>query len=190
MSNNITWKYSRAKTSALRNRNICVRNIHLRNGELSAALCAWNGQIPARSECNYIIWTRTSTSVVLEDFASIPRARCWICSHSRGLHCLHVCECHNDVSPVSALRSTRVLQRVSEPRHSKAITVMFYIRYCSQLHRHSARFRIVPPPPPCPPPPPRRRTCTLRKHIKDSREDLRQSEGAKTLEKSPPVIKK
>jgi len=56
---------------------------------------------------------------------------------------LYVCECHNDVSPLSALRYTRVLQRVSEPRHSKAITVMFYTRHCSQLHRHSARSRII-----------------------------------------------
>lgn len=104
-------------------------------------------QISGLPECNYIVCTSTTISVLLGDLASISPALYWIRSYPRGLH-TSVGECHNDVSLVLALRNVcvyvyvwvRVLQRVSEPRHSKAINVMPYTRHRSKLHRHSARF--------------------------------------------------
>jgi len=149
MSNNtyilILYGNIAQKTYAFRNRNIRARNIISTKWQLSAALCVWNGQILARSECNYIIWTR-STLVVLEDFTSIPHVHA--AEFALTLEdCIHVCTYASAITmshcAVSALRGMRVLQRVSEPRHSKAITVMSYTRYCSQLHRHSARSRII-----------------------------------------------
>jgi len=102
MSNNIyiliLYGNIAQKTYVFR-RNICARNIISTKWQLSAALYVWNGQILARSECNYIIWTRSSLAV-LEDFTSIPHVH--VAEFALTLEdCirLYVCERHNDVSP-------------------------------------------------------------------------------------------
>lgn len=118
--------------------------MYFKNGSFLQLFVFRNGQILARSEFNYIIWTRTSIWVVFRGFRFDPTCTllnllslsriAYVCMYASAITMSHRCLRYG---------GTRVLQRVSEPRHSKAITIMSYTRYCSQLHRHSTRFRII-----------------------------------------------